>query len=235
MVKDLSSYQHGAFECKAVRKKSTLFRPFPDARRILAERSRPYLLPIGVVNYQKFNPRFAHSVLIALPVEPQEDYLGTGREARKYHTESCQENWLGYSLKKERWDVDCDLRFFSENPWESAFYEKTHAHFLKVKNFYKKHGFIQYPIDRKPIGCRGEDLMQVGGPVFMGNWVDHDKTVTWYDKRTRNESVVIFNRRGHPYHFIGRVTEYYFKGVGDTALFFYEPRSRNVRVVVDYS
>lgn len=230
-------------QARHVSQRSTFFRPFPDPRRLLSERCRDLLLPVGVVAYKKFDPRFDHAVLIALPVEPESDYLGSGREAVQYHTESCRENWLGYSLKRSGlWDVDCDLRFFEKHaPGHGDLmddhYAAIHARFAKAKAYFKEHGCLQYHLHLPPDGTYSDEpLMSLGGRTPCGqNWDAYDDTLERLNEGTDEEDIVIRNRAGHRYQYIGTVTEYLFKGCGDTAHFFYEPRSKNVRLVVDYS
>jgi hypothetical protein len=221
--------------------RSTFFRPFPDPRRILSERCRDLLLPVGVVAYKKFDPRFDHAVLIALPVEPECDYLGSGRS--EYHTDSCRENWLGYSLKRNGlWDVDCDLRFFEKHASKASgsdyldhYYAAIHARFARAKSFFKTHGCLEHDLHLPPDGSRLA-LMSLGGRTPCGqNWDAYDETLERIDKGTDEEDVLMRNKAGHRYQYVGTVKEYLFKDCGDSAHFFYEPRSKNVRMVVDYS
>jgi hypothetical protein len=220
--------------------KTSLFRPFPDPKRILSERSHDLLLPVGVVAYKKFDPRFDHAVLIALPVEPKFDLLGAGRGA--YYTESCRENWLGYSLTQDRWDVDCDLRFFERHSSEDVasmerYYQAIHARFAKARAYFKAHGVLQGRLDAPPDGTDcSEALMFLGGPTPCGqNWAAYDEELIWLNEGTDEEDVAIFNKAGYRYQYIGTVSEDPFKGHGDTAHFFYEPQTKSVRMVVDYS
>ena len=66
------------------------YAPFPDASDVFAGEEQNWLLPLGVVAFKAFDSKAHDKILIALPIEPQDDYLGAA--TRDFHNETCREN-----------------------------------------------------------------------------------------------------------------------------------------------
>ncbi|WP_163836762.1 hypothetical protein [Spartinivicinus ruber] len=220
---------------------NSIYKAFPDWDQVFNKNERGVLLPIGLVSFSAFDNNYDDQVLIALPIEPEEGLIGDN--TGEYGNETCSDIWLSYSYVDGKWQLDCDIRLFmKEHPdWcddENMlnYYQETISYFKKVKNFYQKNGFIQYCDIENPNIEYKEDLITLGGLTPSGqNWDAYAGYPYTFNETFGEDELTLFNSQGDKYQYIGTVSEYYYKDGGDTAHFFYEPKSKNVRLVVDYS
>jgi hypothetical protein len=89
------------------------FHPFPAPEDVFArdvQRHSEFLLPLATVDLSHLSPNWDGKLHFVLPIEPNDGVVG--EETKPYHNYLCRDNWIGYNVVSNKYELACDFGFF---------------------------------------------------------------------------------------------------------------------------
>lgn len=229
---------------------SDFYTAFPDPNSVFASaKEKEFLVPIGVLSKYYFDTSVDDDVLLAMPIEAVDGLIG--ESTFEYHTATCCENWLSYSLVNGKWELDCDEKYFlgsdKNADWVSELYAESKTHFAKAKAYFLKHAELCLLTSRESKPPK-QPLIELGGNAFgLSNWynyvgdmphliVEKMAQIDPSEPEEMCETVVMLNNDNQEYMYLGCVWSYlYIAPQTAWVHFFYDARQKRVLMTFDYS
>lgn len=235
---------------KNIFENNALYTAFPDAESHLKSATeKAFLVPIGMLSKNHFDPPIENDILIAIPIEAVDGLIGESTKA--YHTDTCKENWLSYSLVGKHWQLDCDAHYFlghnKEEDWVQELYNQSRQHYALAKDYFEqnKHLILLSSNDHQP---PKQALIQLGGNAFaLSNWysyieemphkiVEKMLQIDPNEPEELCETVVMLNEQQQEYIYLGCVYSYlYINPQTSWVHLFYDPQCQRMLMTFDYS
>ena len=198
------------------------------------EKDNKHLLPIGLVRINE------EEILIAIPLVDEEGMFTQSDQDGL----SLGEFNASYSKTGELWSLDSNQSDWSiPNPKGHYWYEKVYSAYQEGKKFFQENRYLQYPIKKENPNKSKTGLFITGEvPAVNSNWYS-DLPInirrelidieTDFDKDQRVE---IFDAEDNRFEFLGNVQAFhYIAPITAYFYYFYEPKTKRILVIAEYS
>lgn len=231
-------------------KNTEFYSAFPDPEAVFASgKEKEFLVPVGLLSKSYFGSFIDNDILLAIPIEAIDGLIGESTPS--FHNATCRENWLSYSLKNGKWELDCRRGYFLGNDkkidWVQESYHKSKKYYSEAKDYFIGHEQLCLLTSKDQCPPK-QPLIELGGEAFaLANWysyiedmphriVDKIAKIDPAEPEDICETVVMLNSDGYEYIYLGCVWSYlYINPQTAWVHFFYDSQQKRVLMTFDYS
>ena len=238
---------------KTLFKATKYFKPFPDPSDVFAadvDQHRNHLLPLATLDLSHVNAEWRGLIHFVTPA-----FQTSNRWSGRHHTHHCRGLWLGFHVKNDKLQLECDFKYFKtpKTTDERKWYRMANEGFALRQQHFRENRSLHNPWAKKRKGQFNDDdrvelVENLGGHPFHSNWTESrfplmDGTIERDSFGDEMQTVFPCTKDKRPFAYIGSMRIYHYVAENDkytsaisgTLMLFYDHKQKIALTTVELS